>query len=103
MASMLFRTHHAMDTSAVDAKLKERELEYSKIKRNLGDVPHAIHADDAISCVSSFSHDTTAVAETWRKPTKDLLAHFSKARQNNMDGRLVSTNHRTHADYVYEA
>lgn len=79
MASMLFRTAHNIDTKAVEAKIKAKEEEHSKIQSNRGDVPESVHAyDDTYSCVSSFSEDTGMMMEqNWRKRSNNLLDYFA--------------------------
>jgi hypothetical protein len=78
MASMLFRTAHNIDTKAVEAKIKAKEEENSKIQSNRGDVPESVHAyDDTYSCVSSFSEDTGMMEQNWRKRSNNLLDYFA--------------------------
>ncbi|KAL3935955.1 MAG: hypothetical protein SGBAC_008624 [Bacillariaceae sp.] len=87
MASMLFQRHHTIDTRAVDEKLKTKREESSKLEANRGDVPRAIQAqDDTYSCVSSFSEDTSV--GPWKKPTRDLLNHFTNSRTEYDAGRF---------------
>ena len=74
VASMLFRTRHNIDSHVVEAKIKAKELENSRMTGDKSEVPRTIHADpDAYSCVSSFSEDT----DIWRKRSNDLLDYFS--------------------------
>ncbi len=84
MASMLFRRHHNIDSHMVEEKLKAQEQEHES-DRNRGDIPQSINAIDRVSCVSSFSEDTAAQIAAWRKPTRDLLDHFSRSRKTEYD------------------
>ena len=84
MASMLFRRHHNIDKRAVEAKIKAKEEENSKLDSNRGDIPQSIHAFDETSCVSSFSDDT-AMLDAWKKPSRDLLDHFHAQRKNQLE------------------
>eukprot|EP00934_Nitzschia_sp_Nitz4_P006772 Nitzschia sp. Nitz4//scaffold117_size69655//28549//31365//NITZ4_006024-RA/size69655-processed-gene-0.40-mRNA-1//-1//CDS//3329533651//6762//frame0 len=102
MASMLFRRHHNVDTRAVEAKIKAKEEEYTP-EGHRGDIPRAVHAfDDNYSVVSSFSEDTTRL-DMWKKPTKDLLEHFSRARQTESDFKRQLNERRANATALYEA
>lgn len=84
MASMLFRRHYSNNAQVVEEKLKAKEEEY-KPDGNRGDIPRSIQALDGVSCVSSFSEDTAAQIAAWRKPTRDLLEHFSRSRRTDYD------------------
>lgn len=99
---MLFRRHHNIDTQVVEAKLKAKEQEY-KTDRSRGDIPQSVQAVDGISCVSSFSEDTAAQIEAWRKPTKDLLEHFSRSRRTEFDYKKHLKEQRTDATELFEA
>jgi hypothetical protein len=78
MASMLFRTAHNIDSKTVEAKIKAKEEEHSKIQSSRGDFPESVHAyDDTYSCVSSFSEDTGMVEQNWRKRSNNLLDYFA--------------------------
>jgi hypothetical protein len=89
MASMLFRTHYNIDQQDVEEKIKAKEEENTKYKKaRSGDIPDAVHADyDYMTNVSSFSEETSHFQETWRKPSRDLLDYFSKARTMQVDTR----------------
>jgi hypothetical protein len=102
MASMLFRRHHNIDTQAVEAKLKAKEQEY-RTDRSRGDIPQTVQAVDGISCVSEFSEDTAAQIEAWRKPTRDLLEHFSRSRRTEFDYKKHLKEQRTDATELFEA
>ena len=87
---MLFRTHYEVDQNDVEEKLNAREEENSRQKESRqrqGDIPGAVNADeDYMTTVSSFSEGTSAyLQETWRKPSRDLLNHFTSARALDMD------------------
>jgi hypothetical protein len=103
VASMLFRTHHNIDTSAVEARIKAREEEENKMNSNRGDFPHAIHAMEAVSCVSSFSEDTGALQEAWRKPTSDLLDYFAASRRTDFDAKKYLKQQRQNTAALFEA
>jgi hypothetical protein len=78
MASMLFRNAHNIDTKAVEAKIKAKDEEHSKIQSSRGDFPESVHAyDDTYSCVSSFSEDTGMMEQNWRKRSNNLLDYFA--------------------------
>lgn len=102
MASMLFRRHYSNDAHVVEEKLKAKEQEY-KPDRSRGDIPRCIQALDGVSCVSSFSEDTAAQIAAWRKPTRDLLEHFS--RSHRIDYNIYSKGHtkRTEESELFEA
>lgn len=102
MASMLFRRHHNIDTQIVEETLKAKELEYKKDKCR-GDIPQSIQAMDGVSCVSSFSEDTAAQIAVWRKPTRDLLEHFSRSRKTEHDFKMHIQNQRAQATELFEA
>ncbi|KAL3915130.1 MAG: hypothetical protein SGILL_005792 [Bacillariaceae sp.] len=89
MASMLFRTHYNIDQQDVEKKIKAKEAENSKNKKSRqGDIPDSVSADcDYMTNVSSFSEETTLLQEAWRKPSRDLLDYFSKARSMPGDTR----------------
>jgi hypothetical protein len=76
---MLFRTAHNIDSKTVEAKIKAKEEEHSKIQSSRGDFPESVHAyDDTYSCVSSFSEDTGMMMEqNWRKRSNNLLDYFA--------------------------
>mmetsp|Transcript_25978 Transcript_25978/g.71275 ORF Transcript_25978/g.71275 Transcript_25978/m.71275 type:complete len:826 (+) Transcript_25978:155-2632(+) len=85
VGSMLFRAHHDIDQHDVEEKLNKFDEENSKEKevRHLcGDIPDSVHADtDHMTTVSSFSDATSAyLYDSWRKPSRDLVAHLSSAR-----------------------
>jgi len=101
MASMLFQRHHKIDTRAVEAKLKAKREESSKLDVNRG-VPQAIQAqDDTYSCVSSFSEDTSV--GPWKKPTRDLLDHFTNSRTTEHDAGRFRRGQLTKAPTLFEA
>lgn len=103
VASMLFRRHHNIDTEEVDAKIKAREQEY-QVDRSRGDIPQSINANaDMYSCVSSFSEDTAAQLDAWRKPTRDLLDHFAQSRRTNFDFKKHLKEQRANATALFEA
>lgn len=102
MASMLFRRHHNIDTQIVDAKLKAREQEY-KTDRKRGDIPQTVQAVDGYSSVSSFSEDTAAQIDAWRKPTRDLLEHFARSRKVEYDAKKRIEEQRDQATALFEA
>uniref|UniRef100_A0A7S4EI72 Uncharacterized protein n=1 Tax=Pseudo-nitzschia australis TaxID=44445 RepID=A0A7S4EI72_9STRA len=92
VASMLFRTHYDIDQNDVEEKINKLEEEESKqkeIRHLYGDIPDAVHADaDYMTTVSSFSDATSAyLHDSWRKPCRDLVSHFSNARALDMDYR----------------
>jgi hypothetical protein len=102
MGSMLFQRHHNVDTRAVEAKLKAKREENSKVEANRGDVPRAIQAqDDMYSCISSFSDDTGI--EPWKKPTRDLLQHFANSRSTGFDTGRYRREQRAQATTLFEA
>ena len=103
VASMLFRTQHNVDTNVVDAKLKAKEDEDKKLANNRGDVPRSIHAVDGVSCVSSFSEDTAALQEQWRKPTRDLLEHFARSRKASSVPKRTTKQQRDYGAALYHA
>ncbi|CAJ1935391.1 unnamed protein product [Cylindrotheca closterium] len=103
MASMLFQRHHTIDTRAVETKLKAKREESSKLDASRSDVPRAIQAqDDMYSCVSSFSEDTTSVGP-WKKPTRDLLDHFSNSRRTEYDAGRFRRDQLAKAPTLFEA
>lgn len=87
MASMLFRTHYDNDKTAVEKKIKAKEEENVRHKSSRrGDIPNSVHADyDYMTTVSSFSDGTATFQEAWKKPSRDLLDYFSKARTLDME------------------
>lgn len=100
MASMLFRTHHNVDTHAVEAKIKAQEEENSRIESARGDVPEAIQAfEDTYSCVSSFSEDTSV----WKKPSKDLVDYFATSRRTDWNAGKYLREQRKKATELFEA
>lgn len=102
MASMLFQRHHKIDTRVVEAKLKARREESSKQDANRGDVPRAIQAqEDTYSCISSFSEDTSV--GPWRKPTRDLLDHFTNSHSTEHDAGRFRREQLAKAPTLFEA
>lgn len=99
MASMLFRTHYNIDQQDVDEKIKAKEEENTKNRKaRNGDIPAAVQADyDYMTNVSSFSEDTSHFQDTWRKPSRDLLDYFSRARTMQVDTRERLENQRARA------
>jgi hypothetical protein len=89
MASMLFRRHFSDDAQIVEEKLKAKEQEY-KPDRDRAGIPRSIQALDGLSCVSSFSEDTAAQIAAWRKPTRDLLEHFSRSHRPDYTDKMHS-------------
>jgi hypothetical protein len=103
VASMLFRTHYKVDTSAVEAKIKAKEEENSKIQISRGDIPQSILAtEDTYSSVSSFSEDT-GMLEAWRKPSGDLLDYFASSRRTDWDAKKYIMEQRAKATDLCEA
>jgi hypothetical protein len=81
LASMLFRTHYDVDQTAVEKKIKDKEEEQVRHQRSrVGGIPDSVLAadQDYMTTISSFSDGTHQ--EAWRKPSRDLLDYFSKAR-----------------------
>jgi hypothetical protein len=105
MASMLFRTHYNIDQQDVENKLKAREEEYSKDQKSRkGDIPDAVTADnDYMSHVSSFSDETMTFQDAWRKPSRDLLDYFSKARTMEVDTKKRFERQQVKAKALFEA
>jgi hypothetical protein len=105
MASMLFRTHYNIDQQEVEDKLKKKEEEHSKDQKlRKVDIPEAVHADyDHMSHVSSFSEETTNFQDAWRKPSRDLLDYFSKARTMEVDTKKRFDLQRAKAKALFEA
>jgi len=105
MASMLFRTHYNIDQQDVENKIKAKEEEYSKDQKNRrGDIPDNVHADyDYMSNVSSFSEETTTFHDAWRKPSRDLLDYFSRARTMEVDTKKRLEAQRAKAKTLFEA
>jgi hypothetical protein len=102
MASMIFQRHHHVDTRVVEAKIKAKEEEY-KIESNRGDIPQSVNAhDEMYSCLSSFSEDT-AMNETWRKPTRDLLENFARSRRTDVDFKKRIGEQRAKTAALFEA
>ena len=97
---MLFRRHYSNDAQLVEEKLKAREEE-CKPDRKRGDIPQSIQALDGVSFVSSFSEDTAAQIAAWRKPTRDLLEHFSRSRM--ADYNIRERTQRTEQSELFEA
>jgi len=94
MASMLFQTQHDIDQNDVEEKINAYEQEnsrQSKIRDSQGGIPDAVNTDDDyMTTVSSFSECTSAyLQETWRKPSRDLLNHFTSARALDMEYRSL--------------
>ena len=86
---MLFRTAHNIDAHAVEAKIKAKEIENSRVACNRGDIPEAVHAyEDGYSMVSSFSDDT-AFIEPWRKRSNNLLDYFANNSRTDFYTRHV--------------
>ena len=95
MASMLFQTQqYDIDQNDVAAKINAIERENSrhkKVRTSQGGIPDAVNTDDDyMTTVSSFSDATSAyLQESWRKPSNDLMNHFTSARALDMGyGRL---------------
>eukprot|EP00980_Cylindrotheca_fusiformis_P014805 scaffold4026_cov117-Cylindrotheca_fusiformis.AAC.40 len=102
VASMLFQRHHSVDTRAVEAKLRAKREENTKMEAIRGDVPRAIQAqDDMYSCISSFSDDTGI--EPWKKPTRDLLQHFANSRRTEFDTGRYRREQRAQVETLFEA
>jgi hypothetical protein len=102
MASMLFQRHHNIDTRVVEAKLKAKREEKSKMEVNRGDIPRSIQAqDDMYSCISSFSEDTGI--EPWKKPTRDLLNYFANSRKTEVDTRRYRREQCAQTTALFEA
>lgn len=102
-ASMLFRTHHNVDTRAVEAKIRAKEEENSKIESIRGDVPQSIQAfEDTYSSVSSFSEDTARL-EAWKKPSRDLVDYFATSRRTDWDARKYVMDQQKKATGLCEA
>ena len=93
MASMLFQTQqYGIDQSDVTAKINAIEQENSrqkKVRTSQGGIPDAVDADDDyMTTVSSFSDATSAyLQEPWRKPSSDLMNHFTGTRALDMEYR----------------
>lgn len=100
MASMLFRTHYDNDKTTVERKIKAKEEEHVKYQKSRrGDIPDAVLADnnDYMTTISSFSDGTTTFQEAWRKPSRDLLDYFSKARALDMESKKYLQSHQVHS------
>mmetsp|Transcript_21940 Transcript_21940/g.52213 ORF Transcript_21940/g.52213 Transcript_21940/m.52213 type:complete len:894 (+) Transcript_21940:80-2761(+) len=94
VASMLFQTQqYDIDKNDVQEKIDALEREnckHKKIRTSQGGIPDAVHTDDDyMTTVSSFSDGTSAYLQdsAWRKPSRDLLNHFTSARALDMDYR----------------
>jgi hypothetical protein len=93
VASMLFQTQYDIDQNDVENKINAFEQENSRQRRvrtSQGGIPDAVNTDeDYMTTVSSFSEGTSAYLQqdTWRKPSRDLLNHFTSARALDMDYR----------------
>jgi hypothetical protein len=92
VASMLFQTQYDIDQNDVENKINAFEQENSRqrrIRTSQGGIPDAVSMDDDyMTTVSSFSEATSAyMQESWRKPSRDLLNHFTSARALDMDYR----------------
>lgn len=95
MASMLFQTQqYDIDQNDVAAKIDAIERENSrhrKVRTSQGGIPDAVNTDDDyMTTVSSFSDATSAyLQEAWRKPSTDLMNHFTSARALDMEYRRL--------------
>jgi len=92
VASMLFQTQYDIDQNDVENKINAFDQENSRqrrIRTSQGGIPDAVSMDDDhMTTVSSFSDATSAyMQESWRKPSRDLLNHFTSARAIDMDYR----------------
>jgi hypothetical protein len=98
MASMLFRAHYDSDKTTVEKKIKAKEEEHVKYQKSRrGDIPDAVLADhDYMTTISSFSDGTMGFQEAWKKPSRDLLDYFSKARALDMESKRYLQSHQVH-------
>eukprot|EP00534_Pseudo-nitzschia_fraudulenta_P007699 CAMPEP_0201148620 /NCGR_PEP_ID=MMETSP0851-20130426/10045_1 /ASSEMBLY_ACC=CAM_ASM_000631 /TAXON_ID=183588 /ORGANISM="Pseudo-nitzschia fraudulenta, Strain WWA7" /LENGTH=841 /DNA_ID=CAMNT_0047424819 /DNA_START=159 /DNA_END=2684 /DNA_ORIENTATION=- len=110
MGSMLFQTQHDIDQSDVEQKINAFDRENSRqkdIRHSRGGIPDAVTADDDyMTTVSSFSESTSAyLQEPWRKPSRDLLNHFTSARTLDMDYRQrpIRTSRMEESQGLFEA
>ena len=111
MASMLFQTQHDIDQNDVQEKINAFEQENSrqrKIRNSQGGIPDAVNMDDDyMTTISSFSEGTSAyLQENWRKPSRDLLNHFTSARALDMEYRRLPVRRPIQTDRqqgLYEA
>lgn len=96
MASMLFQTQqYEVDQNDVQQKIKaieEENTRHRRIRHSQGGIPDSVNTDDDyMTTVSSFSDATSAYMqqESWRKPSRDLLNHFTSARALDMEYRRL--------------
>jgi hypothetical protein len=96
VASMLFQTRqHGIDQNDVQKKIRAFEKENSrerKVRTSQGGIPDSVNTDDDyMTTISSFSDATSAYMqqESWRKPSRDLLNHFTSARALDMEYRRM--------------
>ena len=108
---MLFQTQHDIDQNDVQEKINAFEQENSrqrKIRNSQGGIPDAVNMDDDyMTTISSFSEGTSAyLQENWRKPSRDLLNHFTSARALDMEYRRLPVRRPIQTDRqqgLYEA